>query len=100
MMNLLTSIFVATAFFIFSYLIWKRKMLFLIIGYEEKRFFGDKNTLAKRVGYILATMGVLTLLVPIMSPIFGSVVMYIYVSTVIILVIVGSLFHTLPYLRI
>ncbi|EOP60638.1 hypothetical protein IKQ_05890 [Bacillus cereus VDM053] len=75
-------------------------MLFLIIGYSDNNFFGDKDRLAKRVGIIILTIGVLTLFVPILITIFGSIVIYVYGGIVIFLCILVSLFHTLPYFQI
>ncbi|MDQ6598946.1 DUF3784 domain-containing protein [Bacillus salipaludis] len=99
-MNLLTSFCIAAVFLIISYLIWKKKMLFLIIGYSDNNFFGDKDKLAKRVGIITAIIGVLSLFFPILITIFGSFVIYVYVGVVVFLAVLGSLFHTLPYFQI
>ncbi|WP_099362652.1 DUF3784 domain-containing protein [Fredinandcohnia onubensis] len=45
-------------------LVWKKKMLSLIAGYNEETFKGDRQKLAKAVGVFTIMIGVLTILLP------------------------------------
>ncbi|WP_010678046.1 DUF3784 domain-containing protein [Bacillus timonensis] len=45
-------------------LIWKKKQLFLIAGYNEETYKGDKEKLAKAVGLFTIFIGILTMLLP------------------------------------
>lgn len=47
-----------------GFLVWKKKMLSLIAGYNEETFKGDKEKLAKAVGVFTIMIGVLTILLP------------------------------------
>ena len=50
---------------IFSgYLIWFKKMLFLIAGYNDATFEGDKEKLAKGTGIVLILAGIMTIFLP------------------------------------
>ncbi|WP_449538640.1 DUF3784 domain-containing protein [Ferdinandcohnia sp. Marseille-Q9671] len=63
-------------------LIWKKKQLSLIAGYNEETFKGDKNRLAKAVGQFTILVGILTILLPfglefineLLGAVFGIVV--------------------------
>ncbi|MGG3801736.1 DUF3784 domain-containing protein [Metabacillus fastidiosus] len=59
--------------FLFSYLIWSKKELSLISGYNEKTFKGDKDKLAKAVGLLLVINGILVLILPFGLEFIGSV---------------------------
>ncbi|MEC2076356.1 DUF3784 domain-containing protein [Metabacillus fastidiosus] len=59
--------------FLFSYLIWSKKELSLISGYNEKTFKGDKNKLAKAVGLFLIINGVLVFILPFGLEFIGSI---------------------------
>lgn len=50
--------------FLFGYLIWKKKHLHLIAGYNEKEFTGNKEKLAKVAGMFSICIGILTFLLP------------------------------------
>ncbi|MFS0820677.1 DUF3784 domain-containing protein [Bacillus sp. 1P02SD] len=47
-----------------GYLIWKKKQLSLIAGYNEETYKGDKEKLAKVVGLFTIFVGLLTILLP------------------------------------
>jgi len=47
-----------------GFLVWKKKMLSLIAGYNEESFKGDKEKLAKAVGVFTIMIGVFTILLP------------------------------------
>lgn len=50
--------------FMFGYLIWKKKQLYLIAGYNEKEFKGNKEKLAKVAGMFSIFIGILTVALP------------------------------------
>ena len=75
--------FVSLLLFLFSYLIWNKKQLSFISGYDEKTFKGDKNKLAKAVGSFLIVVGILTLFLPFALEFIGS-----FVGTIFMVVIV------------
>ncbi len=47
-----------------GFLIWKKKYLSLIAGYNEVTYKGDKEKLAKVVGVFTIIVGLLTMLLP------------------------------------
>lgn len=96
-MEILICFFAALVIFLFSYLLWKKKMLFLLIGFNEKEFLGDKEKLAKRVGIITTIIGIATLLLPVFTYIFGQNAISYYGIIVILLVIIATTFYTVPY---
>lgn len=67
-------LFVGLLFFILSYLIWNKKELSLIAGYNEKTFKGDKNKLAKAAGSFLLVIGILVLILPLGLELIGSII--------------------------
>jgi len=71
--GIISSLFTSFLLFFFSYLIWKKKDLSFIAGYNEKTFKGDKNKLAKTAGSFLLTMGILILFLPFLLHYFGSI---------------------------
>ncbi|MEH7385909.1 DUF3784 domain-containing protein [Bacillus sp. JJ1521] len=76
-----------------GFLIWKKKHLSLIAGYNEETYKGDKEKLAKVVGVFTIIVGLLTMVLPFglefVSELFGllfgaiitigSIVLVIYV---------------------
>lgn len=50
--------------FIFGYLIWRKKQLYLIAGYNEKEFKGNKEKLAKVTGIFCICISILTFAFP------------------------------------
>ncbi len=71
--GLITCLLVSFILLIFSYLIWGKKELSFISGYNEQTFKGDKNKLAKAVGSFLMITGVLTLILPFALEFIGSI---------------------------
>ena len=65
-------LFVSVLLFFFSYLIWKKKDLSFIAGYNENTFKGDKNKLAKATGSFLLVIGIATLILPLALEFIGS----------------------------
>ncbi|KQU63293.1 DUF3784 domain-containing protein [Rossellomorea marisflavi] len=55
-----------------AYLIWYKKDLTFIAGYDEKKFKGDKDRLARAYGIFCLVSGVLTVLLPFALAIIGS----------------------------
>ncbi|VXC57136.1 conserved membrane hypothetical protein [Bacillus sp. 349Y] len=55
-----------------TYLIWYKKDLTFIAGYDEKKFKGDKVRLARAYGIFCLASGILTVLLPFALVIIGS----------------------------
>ena len=86
--------FVGLFCILMGFLIWKKKYLSFIAGYNEHTYKGDKEKLAKAVGLFTIIVGLLTVLLPFglefVSEFFGllfgavitigSVVLVIYVN--------------------
>ncbi|PEC48275.1 hypothetical protein COJ46_00415 [Bacillus sp. AFS077874] len=72
-------------------------MLFLLIGFNEKSFLGDKEKLAKRVGIITTIIGLGTFLLPIFIYIFGQNAISFYGIFVLFFVALATFFYTIPY---
>ncbi|MGG0664358.1 DUF3784 domain-containing protein [Viridibacillus arvi] len=73
---------------VLGYLVWYKKMLFLIAGYNEATFEGDKEKLAKGTGVVLIISGIVTILFPFSLYWFGNTVGIIYCPILIIGIIV------------
>ncbi|SDB81479.1 DUF3784 domain-containing protein [Shouchella lonarensis] len=58
------AVFASMQLFIVSWLIWKKKMLSLVAGYDEDTFKGDKNKLARETGLVATITGLLVLMLP------------------------------------
>ncbi|MFJ7161019.1 DUF3784 domain-containing protein [Bacillus safensis] len=84
---------------VFSYLIGVKKLLSLIIGYNEFTFLGDKKKLSKRISILLLIIGILTLFMPFMLMMFGSVIKGIYVFIVIVIIFIASALVIIPYFQ-
>lgn len=82
--GLITCLLVSVILFLFSYLIWKKKELSFISGYNEQTFKGDKNKLAKAVGSFLMVIGILTLILPFVLEFIGSIGGILFTITIII----------------
>lgn len=54
-----------------GYLIWKKKKLHLIAGYDENSFYGNHEKLAKTVGIFSFFIGIKTFLLPFGVHLFG-----------------------------
>lgn len=67
-----------------GYLIWFKKMLFLIAGYNDDTFEGDKEKLAKGTGIVLILSGIMTILLPYFLYLFGNTMGIVYCLLIII----------------
>ncbi|MGG0644401.1 DUF3784 domain-containing protein [Sporosarcina gallistercoris] len=77
-------LFVSVFCFLFSFLIWRKKELSLISGYNEKTYSGDKEKLAKGVGILLLETGILTFFLPFGLEFIGSITGALYGVIVVI----------------
>ena len=77
-------LFVSVLLFSFSYLIWKKKDLSIISGYDENKFKGDKDKLAKAAGSSLMVVGLLTLILPFALEFVGSFVGILFGAIIIV----------------
>ena len=84
----ITCFFVSLILFLFSYIIWKKKDLSLIAGYNEQTFKGDKDKLAKAVGSLLLITGILTLLLPFGLEFIGNISGTIFTISIVVAVII------------
>ncbi|TYO68738.1 DUF3784 domain-containing protein [Rossellomorea marisflavi] len=55
-----------------AYLIWYKKDLTFIAGYDEKKFKGDKDRLARAYGIFCLASGILTVILPFALEFIGS----------------------------
>lgn len=85
---------------LFAYLIGVKKLLVLLINYNDFTFLGDKEKLSKRVGIILFIIGVFTIFMPLLLMVFGVLIKSIYIAIIIALVLLASLFIVVPYFQI
>ncbi|MEG7336186.1 hypothetical protein [Bacillus sp. 0102A] len=85
---------------LFAYLIGVKKILVLLINYNDFTFLGDKEKLSKRMGIILFIIGVFTILMPLLLMVFGVLIKSIYTVIIIALVLLASLFIVVPYFQI
>ncbi|CAH0344258.1 DUF3784 domain-containing protein [Bacillus sp. CECT 9360] len=94
MASTLGTVAAGIAIIIFGYLIGFRKMLFLIIGYSESNFYGNKDKYAKRVGLFVVAFGSLIITMPFSVMVFGDIATEVYkylvITMVIILVVVSN----------
>lgn len=86
--SFITCLFVSMIFFLFGYLIWKKKDLSFISGYNEKTYSGDKEKLARGVGLLLLEIGILTLLLPFGLEFIGSITGTLYGIIVVVSIVV------------
>lgn len=85
--GIITCTFVGIICFLFGYLIWSKKQLSLIAGFDEKTYKGDKNKLAKTAGLFTIGVGILTILLPISLEFIGSFTGILYT----IIIILGTI---------
>ncbi len=85
---------------LFAYLIGVKKILVLLINYNDFTFLGDKEKLSKRMGIILFIIGVFTMFMPLLLMVFGVLIKSIYIAIIIALVLLASLFIVVPYFQI
>jgi hypothetical protein len=62
--GVLICVLIGLLFFLFAWLIWKKKKLWLIAGYQESEFQGDKNKLARDMGIFCMIIGVIIMISP------------------------------------
>lgn len=80
---ILTTIVGVICIFI-GYLIWFKKMLFLIASYNDATFAGDKEKLAKEAGFVLILAGIMVILLPYFLYFFGYMMGVIYCGLMLI----------------
>ncbi len=85
---------------LFAYLIGVKKILVLLINYNDFTFLDDKDKLSKRMGIILFIIGVFTIFMPLLLMVFGVLIKSIYIAIIIALVLLASLFIAVPYFQI
>lgn len=93
---LIICIFVSLLCFLFGFLIWKKKKGFLIAGYNEETFQGDKDKLAKSIGLFVIGIGVLTLALPFSlayMPLTGIIYTVVVVAATIAIVIYANVLN-------
>ncbi|MDW4525428.1 DUF3784 domain-containing protein [Rossellomorea marisflavi] len=66
------SLFASLFLFGSAYLIWYKKDLTFIAGYDEKKFKGDKVRLARAYGIFCLASGILTVFLPFALEFIGS----------------------------
>ena len=71
--GIITCMFVSGILFLFSFIIWKKKDLSFVAGYNEQTFSGDRNKLANAVGAFLMISAVLTLILPFALAFIGGI---------------------------
>ncbi|WP_139364988.1 DUF3784 domain-containing protein [Sutcliffiella halmapala] len=71
----------------FGLLIWKKKMLHLIIGYSNATFYGDKEKYARNVGVVTIFLGVIIIFKPIFTLLFGDFITPFFLIAIVCLVI-------------
>lgn len=71
-----------------GYLIWFKKMLFLIAGYNDATFEGDKEKLAKGTGIVLILAGIVTISLPYFLYLFGNTMGVVYCLLIVIGILV------------
>ncbi|WP_162920092.1 DUF3784 domain-containing protein [Paenisporosarcina cavernae] len=72
-------------FFLASYFIWKKQKLWLLAGYHEENFIGDKKRLARDAGIFTFIIGLLTLAMSLLIDSYGDFVGIIYAIVIAIL---------------
>jgi len=90
--GMITCIFVSVILFLFSFVIWKKKDLSFVAGYNEQTFRGDKNKLANAVGTFLLISAVLILMLPFALEFIGTSA-GIIVATLLITGIIGLVIY-------
>ncbi|MGW5983176.1 DUF3784 domain-containing protein [Bacillus mycoides] len=83
----LVCLFVGLLIIFLGYQINVKKRLFMLAGYQEETFVGDKNKLAKLSGVFSYIVGVATILLPFGLEKIGDVVGIVYA----ILIVLGTI---------
>ena len=71
--GIVTCIFVSVVLSLFSFVIWKKKDLSFVAGYNEQTFSGNPHKLANAVGAFLMISAVLTLILPFALQFIGAI---------------------------
>ena len=90
--GIITCIFVSVILSLFSFVIWKKKDLSFVAGYNEQTFSGDKNKLANAVGAFLMIIAVLILILPFALEFIGTSAGIIF-ATILITGIMGLVIY-------
>ncbi|NNU94075.1 DUF3784 domain-containing protein [Geobacillus sp. NFOSA3] len=72
-------------FILVGWLIWKKKKLKLIAGYDEKQYKGDKNKLARVMGIYSITLGVIIIIFPFLMEYLGDWSSWILIGIIVFL---------------
>ena len=90
--GIVVCIFVSVILSLFSFVIWKKKDLSFVAGYNEQTFSGDKNKLANAVGAFLMISAVLILMLPFALEFIGTSAGIIF-ATILITGIIGLVIY-------
>ena len=71
--GVIACIFVSVLLSLFSFVIWKKKDLSFVAGYNEQTVSGDPHKLANAVGIFLMISAVLTLILPFALVFIGAI---------------------------
>lgn len=82
---MLVGIVISVIFFILGYLIWKKQKLWLLAGYQDSEFKGDKRKLARDGGIFCIIIGILTLALSLFINLVGDILGIIYAAVIVIL---------------
>ncbi len=77
-MGTLITIGIGIIIIYFGYLIGVKKMLSLIIGYDDNTFYGDKDKYAKRMGLTTIILGLLVITIPLIVLLFDEAVIQVF----------------------
>ena len=92
--GIITCIFVSVILFLFSFVIWKKRDLSFISGYNEQTFKGDKNKLANAVGALLMIYAVLTLILPFVLEFIGTIA-----GTIFAIILITGIIGLIIYIK-
>ena len=93
--GIITCIFVSVILSLFSCIIWKKKDLSFVAGYNEQTFSGDKNKLANAVGAFLMSSAVLTLILPFALEFIGE-----FAGIVFAIIIITGIIGLVLYIKL
>ncbi|MBM7646576.1 putative membrane protein [Scopulibacillus daqui] len=85
--NTVGSIFIGAILMLLGCLIWFKKMLFLIAGYREEKYKGDKRKLAKQAGAFVIIVGMMIAILPLFIYWFGNIAAIIFSILLVISVV-------------
>lgn len=77
-MGTLITIGIGIIIIYFGYLIRVKKMLSLIIGYDDNTFYGDKDKYAKRMGLTTIILGLIVITIPFIVLLFDEAVIQVF----------------------